>query len=444
MLSLFRGKKAQSVDKRVVARKSKKGESPFSDIKSRDIKSSEGKVAQDIVLNTADRQLYKYDLPELERGFGDLLDAHGSEGVFPYASITNKPTESYDARMRRLANLQPRINQRKMDVPDFVKLKFFKNVEEFPISNIILMEGKKANRSGYDYILIKRVSIIFSPLSSFVDTHSDVIVTLMDMRKRTDQAARSVVLQDNKQYKAEFALDYCFPKASAEKVSMSFAQEVPTFDTGEQWGACQLFLDLEESDYPQMAPFQDTIGSASLTTSMMEDYKYNPAHINLAIRNNHRGTLQDMYLKGQIADETEPLRDRTKKTTYARSSGTALKKNDLASRRVNVSPEGEVDWSSVNAFTAPEIPEDLASIEPEGEEGGEPIQSLTIANLRKQEEMHPLKSAMKKKSTKSPDMSPPESEIKEVIIHEKPKKVGFEQEGVTIQVGRLNRTPLRE
>jgi hypothetical protein len=479
MLSLFRGKKTQGGDKRVAARKSKKGESPFKPVKSREVKDTEGKIAQDIVLNTAERQLYKYELPQLERGFGDLLDAHDGDGTFPYAAITNKPAEGYDARMRRLNNLQPRINVRRMDVPDFVSLKFYKEVEEFPLSSIIQMEGKKALKGNFDYILIKRVSIIFSPLSSFVDTHSDVIVTLMDMRKRTDQSARSIILQDNKQYKGEFALDYCFPKISADKVSMSFAQEVPTFDTGEQWGACQLFLDLEESDYPQMASFQDTIGSASLTTSMMENYKYNPAHINLAIRNSHRGTLQDMYLQGQIADETEPMKDRTRKTTYARSSGVALKKRGAVPGKVEMTQGGDVNWSQVRDFTPLDIPEDMASIEPDDEYQDEILEDgtqprghqsdgdlhmalvttpqnviarveqstssrLTAENLRQKDEGRVLKSALKKRK---PHFSPSSSGA--TVKSQDNKEMGSpdtrdSNTGVLIPVGRLNQVPLRD
>lgn len=444
MLSLFKKSGTKKGDKRVSTRRSRRGESPFQLIESKNAKDSEGKTAQDVVLNTADRQLYKYDLPELERGFGDLLDVHSSEGMFPYATITNKPAEEYNARMRRLANLQPRINQRKMDVPDFVNLKLYKEVEEFPISSIIKMEGRKATKNIFDYVLIKRVSIIFSPLSSFVDTHSDVIVTLMDMRKRANQSARSMILQDNKQYKGEFTLDYCFPKASADKVSMSFAQEVPTFDTGEQWGACQIFLDLEESDYPQMVAFQDTIGSASLTTSMLEDYNYNPAHINLAIRNNHRKKLLDMHAMGQIADETEPMKDKSKKMTYARSSGAALKGGRSGSNPGVLTTQDGVDWSNVRDFTPARVPDDIVSEDPDEEGGNEPGPDNFQHYIQRQSSPIPLKSAMKRKATR---FSPTPSESNS--NYESPRQIEPEtaqiaDEGVLIPVGRLNKTPLRD
>jgi len=303
------------------------------------------------------------------------------------------------------------------------------------MSTFFALNERRGRKSTFDYIMIKRISFVFSPLSSFVDTHSDIIVTLVDMRKRTDQTARSMVLQDNKQYKGEFTLDYCFPKESASKVSMSFAQEVPTFDTGEQWGACQIFLELEESDYPQMAAFQDTIGMASLTTSALEDYHHNPAHINLAIRNNHRKKLQDMYLQGQIADETEPLKDRMKKATYARSSGVALKRNSTKAKALELDSQGNIDWSNVHAQQAPDIPEDVASIEPldegssERSESPEPGPSVPPPQPT-------LKSAMKKKQR---FVSPPPSEITQ-----EEKESMIEEGEFPIQIGRLAATKLEK
>lgn len=442
--------------KKIVSRKSKGGENPLLLPSSREQGGLEGKSAQDLVLSSAGRQLYKYDLPALERGFGDLLDSHDGEGTFPYAAITTDQTEDYNSRMRRLVNLQPRINIRRMNLPDHISLKMYKEVEDFPLSEMLNLEQGKKNVKGMDYILIKRVSIIFSPLSSFVDCHSDVLVTLVDMRKRSGQVARSLVLQDNKQYKGEYTLDYCFPRSSAQKLSMSFAQEIPTFDTGEQWGACQIFLDLEESDYPQMVAFQDTIGMASLTHSALETYKHNPAHLDLAIRDSHRSRLQEMFLQGQIADETEPKINKTGKTTYARSSATSLKQVNRTARVVPVDSHGEVDWTSVNQFNQGQIPEDQMSIEPEGEV--ESSQHVFQQHAMNKTEGKPLRSALKRtRAHFSPTPSSPtieevaeESSIPQnpesMVAQELPLSQNLTEEnlGILIQTGRLNKTVLRE
>jgi hypothetical protein len=433
----------------VTSRKSKKGENPYGEIVSRDVRASEGKTAQDLVLNSAERQLYKYNLPELERGFGDLIDNHDSETIFPYAAITDTPAEEYGARMRRLVNLQPRVNKRKLNVPDHISVKLYKEVEEFPIQAIIQLSGKRTQKDSYDYVLIRRATLILTPLSSFVDSHSDVKVNLMDMRKRTGQEARSLTLQDNKQYKGEFTLDYCFPKVSASKISLSFCQEIPTFDTGEQWGACQIFLDLEESDYPQMSAFQDTIGMASLTTSVLEDYHHNPAHLNLAIRDSHRKKLQEMYSQGQIADETEPKRDRTKKLTYAKSSLAPRIAKESNRGGVTIDEEGIVDWSKIKAGVKPQIPDDQVSIDPEDDLSEVP----DFAHLTREivKSPRPLKSAMKVKSVGFSNLREPSEQgihigdSQERDDHDDGIPVGFdpaedaeeENTGIPVKVGRL-------
>lgn len=364
MLSKIFGSSSKGSKGRISHQRSKSGQSPYNTLQARDAASREGKDTGEIVLSTAERQLYKHQMPQDERGFGDLLDAHEPGTKFPHAAIASKPLEDYTARMRRLANLQPRIERRRLDVPDHMTVKLSKPVEEFTMSSMLCLNTPKRKQDAMEYILVKRATFIFSPLSSFIDNHSDVIVSLVDMRKRTDNVARSLVLQDNKQYKGEFTLDYCFPRSSSNKLSMTFAQEIPTFDDGEQWGVCQIFLELEESDFPQILAFQETIGTASLTTSMLEKYSYHPAHRNLAIRDNHRAKLQGLYEQGDIVDETEAHHDRTKKLTYAKSSGSGLVKKSAMKKHAVIDEQGNVDWSGVREFKAPEIPDDIASIDP--------------------------------------------------------------------------------
>lgn len=356
MLSKFLHGKKKSVDNRVTSRRSKGKENPLNQLIGVDSKDLTRKSAGDVVLNDADRQLYRFDLPKQEKGFSDLINSFTGEGMFPYAAITKSEDESHDARMRRLVNLQPRINFRKLDIPDHISLKFFKEVEEFPMNLIVQLSHKQKDKTNYDYILMKRVSIIFSPLSSFFDSHSDVVVTIMDARKRSGLIARRFNLTDNDQYKVEGSLDYCFPKASADKVSLSFAQDIPTFNTGEQWGACQIFLEVEESDYPQSVAFKESIGLPTFATSMLEDYKYDPTTIDLAVRNMHRRDLREMYLNGQIADETEPQSEKLGRVTYAKSSGVGLKQEKKKPQGALMGPDGFVDWSTMNLKKPNQMP----------------------------------------------------------------------------------------
>lgn len=401
MLTRFLGKKRNQGDSRISQKFIKNSESPFGDKGGIDPKQVNRKTAGDVVLNQADRQMFKYKLPTQERGFGDLLDKYDGEGVFPYAAITSQADESAEARMRRLVNTQPRINSRKLNVPDYISVKLFKEVEEFPLSSIITMSSKQKEKTQYDYILIKRVMFIFTPLSSFFDSHSDVIVSLTDLRKRTGKVARQFNLTDNEQYKVEGSLDYCFPKSSSEKISLSFAQEVATFDSGEQWGACQIFLELEESDYPQVSSFQEVIGMASLTTSVLQDYDFDPTSLNLALRDNHRSALRDLYIGGKITDETDPAQTKTGKVKYARSSGANLREMRDGPRQVKVGEDGFVDWSLLNRNKSNQIPLDQISNDPSADGFAESSQSTApvpdIQAMVVQQQAQVLKSTLKKK-----------------------------------------------
>jgi len=440
MWSLLKRSTHPSGDKRVTARKSKKGENPFRGDRTQNEHEVGGRTAKDIVLNEADRQLYKYDLPQNTRGFGDLLQEHDGENMFPYAAITNEPDEEYDARLRRLTNLQPRINRRRLDVPDHVKLKLYKEVEEFPVTTLLSWQNAKQKSIGYDYISIRRVALIMTPLSSFTDSHSNVIVTLLDLRKRGNQKARSLILTDNMQYKGEFALDYSFPKESAGKVSISVAQEIPTFDTGEQWGAMQIMLEVEESDYPQTFAFQETVGVASLTSSSLQKFTRDPAHLDLAIRDSHRSELQNLYLQGLIPDETEPKANVESKSKYSKSSGAGLKQKKKEPQKVRVGSDGEIDWSIVRSKARPMIPIDQVSEDP-GEDDS--VKYNWIAPRGKDILDGPvLKSAMKKHWGKM--RSPPPSHISEgsdedaVQDIQENRKVNFDEEQGTSET-----TPVR-
>jgi len=352
-------------DDRVSARKSKKGESPLGALDSVDSKQKKGILAEDIVLNNAERQIYQHKMPETQNDMGNMISEHDQVSVFPHVAILDEPPESLESRYRKLTQLQPRVEKRRLDVPDYINLKLTKPVEEFSFSSIVQISDRKRKGVTMDYVHIKRAAIILAPLSSFIDNHSDVIVSIVDTRKRANHTARSLRLQDNKRYKGEFILDYSFPKESSHKISLSFAQEVQTYDDGEQWGACQMFLEMEESDFPLSVAFQETIGQAAVTTSILQQYKFHPGHLDLAIRDSHIPNMRELYQEGMIVDETEPMHDRSKRASYAKSGGEALKDARYGKKSVAIGKDGAVDWSSVRNSSKALIPAHQKSTDPE-------------------------------------------------------------------------------
>jgi hypothetical protein len=165
------------------------------------------------------------------------------------------------------------------------------------------------------------------------------------MRKRSGHNSRGIMLQSNWQYKGGMSVDHSFPKTSADKLSFSFAQEVPTLNNGEQWGSVQIFLDIEESDYPQLTAFQETIGLAAGPETGLREYEHDPTTLDLAIRNNHLPKLRELYIKGEIADETEPKKDKQATVSYAKSSVNL--KRAKTEKPALMNEDGTPDWSRV-------------------------------------------------------------------------------------------------
>jgi len=364
MMRLF-GSVRKAGDSRVQHKKTKSKDNPLHIVESTRDQDKEGKLARDIVMNDASRQTYQHEMPSSENDMGTMLRMHPRGTIFPQVAILDEPPETLEARYRRLTQLQPRINRRRMEVPDHVTVQLRKDVEEFSLEVILSLDFRSKRHDKMGYVLIKRAAFILSPLSSFIDNHSDVVVSIVDTRKRANQITRTLRLQDNKFYKGEFTLDYSFPKESAQKISLSFAQEVPTMDTGEQWAVCQIFLDLEESDFPQTVAFQETIGQAALTTSMLQEYQFHPAHLDVAIRDSHRPQLREFYTQGMIVDETEPQHDKMKSVSYAKSAGEVLKTSKNKPQGATMDENGVVDWTNIQKSVKNQIPADQVSIEPE-------------------------------------------------------------------------------
>jgi hypothetical protein len=385
MLARFFGKEEGSDSSRMKRRKTSKREKPFTDLVSSDGKFQKESRAQDIALVNADRQLYQHKMPDEENDIGNMLQSHERGIVFPNIAIHDEPPETLEARYRRLMQLQPRVERRRMQVPDHITVKLRKEVEEFPMDEVVSLDNRKGKIGKYEYVLIRRVSLILSPLSSFIDNHSDVVVSILDTRKRSGQVARSLRLQDNKFYRGEFVLDYSFPKESSGKVSLSFAQEVPTFNSGEQWAVCQIFLDLEESDFPLTMAFQETIGQAAVTTSMLQEYEFHPGHLDVALRDSHLPMARELYRRGEITDSTEPQGDRKVKNTYARSGGEALKHSRDNKKGAMVSSNGNVDYSHMDFSRGGNVPTHEASVEPDSE--GEDVET-TQEKLARMNKLH--------------------------------------------------------
>jgi len=114
--------------------------------------------------------------------------------------------------------------------------------------------------------------------------------------------------------------------------------------------------------------------------------------------------MREMYLRGDIADETEPKSNKTARVTYASSSGAGLKQQKLAKKSIMVGSDGEIDWSAVQQQPKATIPKEENSVNDFAEDGidNSEVSGINLEELKKsykesQESMRSgLKSAMKR------------------------------------------------
>jgi len=343
-------------------------------------------AASQVMTAKSERQLFRFDLPQQERGLTDLIKTHKPGDRFQYIALTGADVEDHSSRIRRLVQLRPTVSQREIPITQMPKIKLFKDIEKFPLSQVIPKKGR-------DFLLINRATILFTPLTSFADDYSVMKCSLIDMRMISNQERSSVRANTNIMVKLEFSMDHCIPREAADQVFLMFGREISNMNAGNMWGVVQVQLEIMELDYPKMENMKEVVAVHALPSSGLETFEKDPMHLDITMHNNHRARLQEFYDDGDVADETAPMKEKTKKVSYAKSHAPGKQVvRHMPGEHHNPSMfAGQVsdgNWSFMKGRTRSRIPDDEASIDPveEGEEDTESIAPVSM-NLRVEPEI---------------------------------------------------------
>jgi len=315
-----------------------------------------------------DQEVFQYDMPKAEMGFGDLLKEHQPGERVPGVAVTKKSSQSRGAVMRDLEQLQPDIERKPIKLPKKFVIQLKQQEEKICLDQIFTRTNPK-----FPYILIKRIRFILTPLSSFFDDFTNVNAMILDTRIINRPKRQTAKLNSNVDYRGSISLDYCFPISSLSKFFLYMQLEVSLMEQGEEWATVMMKVEAEEMDFPVMEDYQQVSIVAQLPPSGLERYKFDPTHMDLTIRDVHRQKLLDLYESGDIADTTKPILNKTSRAKY---TATTVQKQHGAL----VSPGGSVDWSGVRAVGRQEI--DEISEEPSMDGYQEPSTSLVDALSR--------------------------------------------------------------
>nr|QYF49535.1 MAG: movement protein [Inner Mongolia phenui-like virus 2] len=312
-------------------------------------------IAAQIPMNDAEREVYQYSMPTAEQGMTNLIAAHKPGTRFQYVALTGRDEESLPARLRRITTMQPRTNKSSIPLEKVPKLRLIEDTEQFNLSMAIPSKGK-------DYIRLASVAVVYIPLVSSQSVFSKAVASLIDNRFVGDKVVQSVRFTTNLPEKKEMTMDYCIPRESAKSILISFSREQAVLEMGEQWGACQLTLQLEESDFPYVENFKEVVAVTAVPEAILSEYDVNPNHVTTAILENHRSKLRDMYLRGDIADETAPIENKASVVKYSKSSiGVKDQRKGEEDPKFSDTKPG---WEQMKGFRKPLIPEDQISYDP--------------------------------------------------------------------------------
>lgn len=326
-------------------------------------------IAGQVVNADAERQLFKYEMPSQQRGLTDLIQSHKNGSRFQYVALTGADVEEHGSRIRRLLMTRAIYNKSQIPTKDLPRLRLKEDSERFSLGDAIPAKGK-------EFILLNKATIVFTPLTSFADKYTTMKISLMDMRLETDQERSSVKANTNVTVKCEFSMDHCVPRTDVNEVFLMISREVSHLSTGRMWGVVQVQLEVLETDFPFMENMKEVVGVLGLPSSGLDTFDKDPMHLDITMHNNHRMKMQDLYASGDIVDETAPMKEKTGRIAYAKSSvapKSALKKPAETQYDDFISQSIGSEWDYVKTAPKPRIAEDEISEEPE--EDGRSIRS---------------------------------------------------------------------
>jgi len=268
------------------------------------------------VMRNAERETYQFERPEQELGMADLVKQHKSGDRFLYAAVTASQVEEDSSRLRRLLQHQPKLARKAIPVGNLPSLALYEEIETFSLKDLIPMKKGGAKT----YINISEVLIVYGSLISTDSIFSKVKVSIVDDRLLQNKVAKSYIANTNVISKATMGLSYCFPRDEVDAISLTLSREAAFLEEGRQWGVAQLRIQMEETEFPIQLSNAPVQAINTMPQSMLEDREVDPDLIDISVMNNDRNNLQQMYLEGDLADESEPIVNKFEAAKYAKSS----------------------------------------------------------------------------------------------------------------------------
>jgi hypothetical protein len=303
----------------------------------------------------AERELYRYDQPKQDLGMSDLIKNHENGTRFMYAAITGRESEEMDSKLRRLISFQPTLKKKSIPIDNLPVIRLYKETEVFPLDQIL--PPNKAKKFPGDYIRVSDAVTLYGAVVSPDCNFTKVSVGITDNRLMTDKLVKSFTATTNLMSKGNLALPYSVPLEDADQLVLTVSRERSFLEEGRQWGAIQIQLTIEFMQFPMQYENQEVAAVNMVPPTALTKPLNNPNNIDISILNQDRDKLAELYLEGDIADETEPIENKTQVVKYAKSTISGQTKGK------KIEPVHS-DWSFMKDKRIGMVDADQNSIEP--------------------------------------------------------------------------------
>lgn len=286
------------------------------------------KRESNIAMKGAQRETYRFDIPEQEMGVSSLIKNHVDGERFIHAAVFRNNSEDIAGKTRKLIQWTPKNTTKNLPINELPILRLYNETETYNLSSVI---GLPKKGDPPTYIRIDEILIMYGALISHDSDFSKVRVAIVDDRMRREKITKAYIANTNISSKASISLAYPVPRDEISKLSLTISRESSFLEDDCQWGAAQVKISMTESTFPFPECNEPIVGINVLPQTALEERTTNPDKVDISIMNNDREGLRNLYMNGDLVDESAPITNKFENVKYAKSSLSGPKGKKLTS-----------------------------------------------------------------------------------------------------------------
>jgi len=347
------------------------------------------------------RDLYSVPKPTEIETMADHLNNHKTGDVFPYISVVGNEEETKDGRLSRLRAFRSaygkenkpemRINGVTLDeLEGTILVKHLKDhVDESKLNRQQVKQNKKFKpldemRFKKSYLQISRITGEYVPLMSSTADYTELYFTLEDGRLLDNQTiVQSNKMPTNQNGVFELSCDYCINISDIDQLSLKYFLSRPIMKEGFQWGSVSLTIRMSEADTPYLTPKVEAMAIVRAPFTTLEDHAKDPDHADVVFTAGQVEKFKSMYRAGDIMDIDEAKKERTKVSSYSKSTIRGQVKGEEGPSHL----ADQSGWEHLKGMRKPRLAEDVASVSvPSEDEEDITVSQTTRAEYEAQQE----------------------------------------------------------